>query len=207
MVAVTQRTAYPGWAVRLWDQKLTRYLIFAFLIVGTILAYREYEWRQTPEYCIGRFIAAVNRQDADTALECVSAAEKKHLGLTATSFRQVLREVSGTPNDPRLIDPMAIPMNSVTSLYNRWARMTLTARDGRTLRAASGGPMTVELQAYNTEHGWKVSASSFLYGVIIERVGINGVGRRYVEICRRNGITPQWFNPADATWVKFRSAM
>jgi hypothetical protein len=90
--------------------------------------------------------------------------------------------------------------------FNRWAWVTLLDRTGKVLLAPNGQRVKLAVIADNTDQGWKISPSKFLFGVLASRQGMEGRKERYAALCEGYGVLPEFYWPEKRNGSRFSSS-
>ena len=175
-------------------------LVWAGSVVAIVAAVKFCSWWASPEHRIEQFVASAQRGDAAGMLSLMDAKEVEHLNLTPQKLEEMIADAAGSPGGVAIKELSWEPLNEKQSLYNRWGRLTLTAKDGRPLTGARGGPLKLIVEAYNTDAGWKIGGSNFLVSVLAERTGYAFRRGYYAALCARHAVPAEVFSPERASW-------
>lgn len=156
----------------------------------------------TAERRLDQFLLASQRGDLEGMLDLADPAEVSRLGLTPEKLGRLLEGAAGTREAVALVRPRPEPLNSTQRRFNRWVNVEIAVRNGLPLPE---GRLRAIVQAYNTDAGWKIGISNFLYAVEVSRRGMDGRKPRFAALCRQHGVKPELFWPNDARWETLSS--
>lgn len=179
---------------RIWHRQIKLWHIASAAVVLIIL-YIFWSWWISPEHKISQFKAAFNRDSLNTMLSLASSEEVAHLGLTPVKLNGIVNDAAQSPRGIHLAHLSAVQTNEAQHRYYRAFLCDLTDRQGQPLMSPDGQKAQVYLIAYNSTTGWHIALSKFLIGMSRAR----GLGR-YPDICRRNSVPVEIFEPANASW-------
>jgi hypothetical protein len=159
--------------------------------------YLFHAWWVSPEHRIVQFLAAGQRGDAAAMLSLAAPEEVQRLGLTPAKYAAMLADAARAPGGIRLGDLKEwVPLGDAQHRYNRWGKTSLYAANRAPLLDSRGKSAELDVIAYNTDGGWKIGASEFLYLVLCRRQGDDQFRKeRYAALCQRYGI------PAELYWA------
>jgi hypothetical protein len=163
--------------------------LLAILALGHLL----HRWWVSPEHRIARFAGALRGGSMAGLLSLADPVEAQRVGLTPEKLKAMLADAAGAPDGVDADAPYFHPLPAPQSGYNRWGDVTLRTRSGSRL-------FPVVVQAYNTDAGWKVSVTKFVYAVLVARSGMAYRKERYAALCVRHGVAPEFYWPETGRW-------
>lgn len=182
--------------------RIPKSLRWALLLIFAIIANQIHLWWTSPERRMYDFARAVERGDAVAMLTLAARKETTRLEITPQKLRAMLRDAARSPGGIVLRRPTPIALNRRQYRYNRWIEFDLRSPAGEPLLSENGSAARVAIQAYNTDDGWRIGLSSFLFALVRRRSmpGEGGYRKRYVALCAAHGVAPERFETEDATW-------
>lgn len=183
-----------------------RVLLLLGLGIALAATFFLYGWWVSPEHRLQQFVSAGRRGDTAAMLSLADPKEVKRLGLTPEKFAAMLAEAARAPRGVLLGKIRWEPLDKETKRYFHLVSVPLLGRDGAPLPDTKGKPAELAVEAYNTDRGWKVSASKFLYMTLIARHGMEFRKERYAALCRRYGTPPEFYWPSKGEWERIPTA-